>query len=185
MKHVALMLALCVTGTAFAQTYTADNFYQVRYWVNSTTQPSNVRIVNTGANGAALSGPETFTTCANLYAFATNGQLTSCCTCPVPSNGLVSLPVQNNFVPFGNSVPSALVFKMIATGPNASGVCAGAATAGLAGSPLVTGLLSWITTGAEEYAFSPSTLSAGELAKATGLCATLNTPIFCKSCPAP
>ena len=178
MKKIVMVLALCLPGIAFAQAL--DTPYQVRYWVN-TNQVSTVRLVNTGANGASLTdGPEG-TICANVYAFATNGQMTSCCACPVPPDGLVSLPVNTNLVPAGNPVPSALVVKIVSTRANA-GMCAGPTTVGTAASPIAAGFLSWIS-GPQETPFIPSTLSAGELAKLTTQCTSLNMPTFCKSCP--
>src|SRR5438093_1011528 len=97
-KYVFLTfgLLLCVAAVAVAQpNATLDTPYQVRYATNLQYSDAALRIVNDGARGAALPpGSLVGAICANVYGFAaTTGQMTSCCSCIIPTNALRSLSV--------------------------------------------------------------------------------------------
>jgi hypothetical protein len=181
---------------------TADSPFQVRYASNLTVGDSVINITNTGANGASLFGPgfggAVGNICVNVYAFSPDEQLVSCCSCLVTPDGLVSLSVVNDLI--SNTLtgvrPSSVVVKLISTlaGGNGSGTsCTNSAATGGA---LATGLAAWGTTihasaagfATTETAFTPSTLSAGELASVTNRCTNIigNGSSFgiCRSCRA-
>jgi len=115
-----------------------------------------------------------------VYAFTPDEQLVSCCSCPVTPNGLVSLSAKNDLASntLTPAVPTALVIKLLATAPVA-GSCNNSAAA-VTTATIVPGMLAWGTTihqtpvagtyGVTETAFSPATLSAGELSRIGNLC---------------
>src|SRR5262249_19581584 len=149
---------------------------------------ARIRIVNTGARGgvSVTPGPGG-EICANIYAFQTNGVLKDCCTCLVPADGLVSLSVRDNFLPNkAFKTTDALVFKLLST-VRTAGTCPGASTT--ASATLAPGMAAWATTRdnkgpSTETPFTPSTLSAAELAKLATQCAFINNGShFCAACP--
>jgi hypothetical protein len=180
------------SAAAFAQNpITADAPFQVRYAANLNIGDSVVNITNTGASGGSI--------CVNVYAFSPDEQEISCCTCSVTPNALTSLSVRNSLISntLTPAVPTAVVIKLLAT---TGGAC-NAATAATA--TLVPGLAAWGTTihalpvtagspagtyGVTETAFTPSILTAGELARITGLCGFIQTDGsgfgICKGCSA-
>lgn len=177
-------------ATVAAAQVTTDNIYQVRYTEGLSKADSRIHIVNTGARGgvSVTPGPGG-EICANIYAFHSSGQMKDCCTCLVPADGLVSLSVRDNFLPNkAFKVTDALVFKLLSTVPVA-GTCPGASTTAVA--TLAPGMTAWATTlekkgQSTETPFTPSTLSASELAKLAGQCAFINSGShFCAACPAP
>ena len=135
--------------------------------------------------------------CANVYAFSQDEQLISCCSCLVTPNGLVSLSVNGDLTSntLTGVVPPEVVVKVLATAtggttssPDYTGTsCAGTAATVSSLAP-ATGLLAWGTSthivaagysttetthGATVYgynAFTPSTLSSGELASIENRC---------------
>jgi hypothetical protein len=167
--------------TAFAQSVDAP--FQARYAANLTQGASYINITNSGATGAALKSGKTAditgAICVNVYAFASDEQLVSCCSCPVTPNGLVSLEVNkdlnsNNLTP---KKEDSLVIKLLATAP-VGGKCTDSAAAVTSATVGVPGMLAWGTTmhklGAAyamtETAFAPATLSAGEAGRIGALC---------------
>jgi len=183
MKVRTLVLAaMSISVVAFAQNpITADSPYQVRYASNLTIGDSVVNITNTGAHGAGLgsgtSASVTGAICANVYVYAPDEEVVSCCSCPVTPNGLVSLSAVNDLInnPLTRGTPTSIVIKVLATVP-VGGSCNNSAL--LAGTPSLTaGLAIWGTTlhantsaaagtyGVTETAFTPASLSAGELAR--------------------
>jgi hypothetical protein len=125
--------------------------------------------------------------CANIYAFAPDEQMVSCCSCPVTPDGLVSLSAKSDLVSniLTPATPSALVIKLLATVPVA-GSCTNSAAA-VTTATLANGMVAWGTTihatpasgvyGIAETPFSPATLSTGgtganigELARLGSLC---------------
>lgn len=180
-------------AAAFAQdSITADSPIQVRYAANLNIGDSVVNITNTGATGGNI--------CVNVYTFAPDEQLISCCTCSVTPDGLVSLSVRNSLI--SNTLTpmteSAVVIKLVATN---TGTC-NAATPG----ELVPGLAAWGTTihalpvtpgspattyGVTETAFTPATAVVGEpsvtdVSRIAALCAFIETDGsgygICKGC---
>jgi hypothetical protein len=187
-----LLVALVVAMAAFAQNpITADSPFQVRYAANPAAGESWINIVNTGANGAPLLGPgfggAAGNTCVNVYAFSPDEQLISCCSCLITPNGVKTLGVNSDLTikTLTGVVPSSVVVKLVNTlaGDGSATSCANsAALAGGAGFPLATGMAAWGTTlhaapgggyATTETAFTPATLSAGELASITGRCSSI------------
>jgi hypothetical protein len=173
---------MAMSVAAFSQT--VDTPYQAHYASNLAVGDSVVNISNSGANGAGLNSGTTASTtgalCANVYAFSPDEQMVSCCSCPVTPNGLVSLSVKNDLVSntLTPAIPTAVVIKLLATAP-VGGSCNNSAAA-VTTATLVPGMLAWGTTihatpttgvyGVTETAFSPATLSAGELSRLGNLC---------------
>ena len=183
--------ALALAAAVSAQPVAVDGPYQVRYATNLNLGDSVIDIVNDGASGAShLAGTTAAipgTICANVYAFDPQEEIVSCCSCPVTPNGLVSLSAQSDIL--SNTltpvVPTSLVLKIVASLPLATPVgptCAGSAAQlgpfGTAAGNITIGLLAWGTTlhtapagqALTETAFSPATLSAGELDKLNYTC---------------
>jgi hypothetical protein len=200
-----IFATIALAAVAVAQNpITADSPFQVRYASNLTAGDSVINITNTGANGASFFGPgfggAVGNICVNVYAFSPDEQLVSCCSCLVTPDGLVSLSVVNDLI--SNTLtgvrPSSVVVKLISTLAGAAGSgtsCTNsAATANAA--VLATGLAAWGTTihasaagfATTETAFTPSTLSAGELASVTNRCQNIigngSTFGICRSCRA-
>jgi hypothetical protein len=177
-----LFATLATASVAFSQA--VDTPFQVHYAANLSVGDSVVNISNSGASGASLQSGTTASItgalCANVYAFTPDEQLVSCCSCPVTPNGLVSLSAKNDLASntLTPAVPTALVIKLLATAPVA-GSCNNSAAA-VTTATLVPGMLAWGTTihatpvagtyGVTETAFSPATLSAGELNRIGNLC---------------
>jgi hypothetical protein len=192
--------SLATAAVAFGQIPAAtDAPYQVRYASNLTKGDAFVNIVNTGGNGGVGLGSGTDTTvpgtlCANVYTFAPDEEIVSCCSCPVTPDGLVSLSATKDLT--GNPLSGttaqidAVVIKILATIPPAGttgSLCNNqaanltAAGAGVPGGVITAGLAAWGTTlhanqatsGAydtTETAFTPSTLSASEVVRLRTLC---------------
>ena len=153
--------------------------------------------------------------CVNVYAFSPDEQLISCCSCLITPNGLVSLSTQNDLISntLTGTRPNSVVVKLVATatggtaaapsytGSSCTNSAAGAGTA----FPLApAGMAAWGTTlhsanaptgtgttvagpfSVTETAFTPATLSAGELASITNRCTNIigngSTFGICRSC---
>ena len=201
---LALAVLLCFASGAAAEVSfslaipaTLDGPYQVRYATNLQIVDAVVRIGNAGGfssvygdlkGNASASSP----LCANVYGFrATTGQLTSCCSCNIPANGLRSLSVYQDMLadgPVPNPVPNTLVIKLLGTRPVA-GVCSAASPGAQ-----TTGMVAWgisqqpgfftATPIYTETPFTVSSLSPQELYTITSQCAVLQPgPHACSSCP--
>ena len=194
------------TGNTATASLTIGGNFLVSYAANLTSGDSVINLTNTGANGAALTGPGfaggTGNICVNVYAFSPDEQLVSCCSCPITPNGLASLSVTGDLI--NNTLtgvkPNSVVVKLVVTGAGATftgTTCANsAAVAGqnVANPLLATGGLAFGTTlhvlGAgfvvTENPFRGATLSAQELASITNRCTNIigNGSGFgvCKSC---
>ena len=185
MKLRIFALTLTASAFAFAQNpITADTSFQVHYASNLTAGDSVINISNTGATGSALQTGTAATVpgslCVNVYTFAPDEQEVSCCSCPVTPNGLVSLSVKNDLINnvLTPAVPTSVVVKLLATIPQGGSCTNSAASAAPVVAP--AGLVAWGTTVhagstagtfvTTETAFTPATLSAGELTKLTTFC---------------
>lgn len=179
----------------------AQQPFQVKYFSNLYMADSYINIVNTGANGASLNGPgfgPAGNICVNVYAFSPDEQLVSCCSCLITPNGLVSLSVRDDVRAdtITGTAPNSMVVKLVVTatgpGPTFTGTtCNGsAAAAGTAAFPTIAeGAAAWGTTAhfpgagalpaaplpfsTTETAFTPATLSDGELASITNRCTNI------------
>jgi len=206
------LVTLVFAMVAMAQNpITADSPFQVRYAANLTAGESYIDISNSGANGAPLLGPGFGGTagniCVNVYAFSPDEQLISCCSCLITPNGLVHLGVNADLTSktLTGVIPTSVVVKLVSTlaGAGGTGNSCNTSAASVSTVPvapaagaIVSGMLAWGTTlhpqGAAfvttETAFTPATLSAGEVASISGRCASIlgNGSGFgiCNSCKA-
>ena len=185
-----LLVALALAAVAFAQNpITADSPFQVRYAANPAAGESYIDIVNTGANGAPLLGPgfggAAGNICANVYAFSPDEQLISCCSCLITPNGVVELGVNRDLTikTLTGVVPSSVVVKVLSTlaGAGGTGTSCTNSAATVTTATIVAGMAVWGTTlhaqgagfATTETAFTPATLSAGELASIGGRCSAI------------
>jgi hypothetical protein len=208
-----LLVALVFALAAMAQNpITADSPFQVRYAANLNLGESYIDISNSGANGASLLGPgfggASGNICVNVYAFSPDEQLISCCSCLVTPDGLVHLSVNADLTSktLTGVIPTSVVVKLVSTlaGTGGTGTsCSNSAAtvafpgpAAPAAGAIVPGMVAWGTTlhpqggsaVTTETAFTPATLSAGEVASISGRCASIlgNGSGFgiCNSCKA-
>ncbi len=151
-----------------------ENAFLIRYAANLNLGDSVVDITNYGLNGAPLQGPgfgsSAGNICVNVYTFAPDEQLASCCSCLVTPNAVVSLSVNRDLLgmTLTPAVPNSVVIKLVASTPGANTLTGGMAAWG-------TSLHQLTATGGTavgETPFTPATLSAGELASITGRCAS-------------
>jgi hypothetical protein len=183
-----VLTTLATAAAAFAQNpITADSPYQIRYASNLAIGDSYVNISNTGARGGNIVGSGvspsiTGSICANVYVFTPDEEPVSCCSCPVTPNGLVSLSAQKDLIsnPLTRGTPTSVVIKLVATVP-VGGSCNNSAPA-VGTETLAAGMVAWGTTlhanssaaagtyNTTETAFTPATLSAGELARLSSTC---------------
>lgn len=193
---MAAFLAVVAIGYAQAQALPHDAPFQVRYAANLAAGESYINIVNTGANGAPLLGPgfqagNVGNICVNVYTFAPDEQLISCCSCLVTPNQVMNLGVNRDLVSktLTGVVPSSVTVKLLASKPGASSCANSAAVVDTDSSNrIVGGLAAWGTTlhaqpgggfATTETPFIPATLSAGdagtntELASIRGRCAAI------------
>jgi hypothetical protein len=184
-----ILATLALAVAAIAQPVTTDAPFQVRYAANTTAGESWINITNSGANGAPLLGPgfggAVGNICVNAYAFSPDEQLISCCSCLVTPNGLVNLGVNRDLTSktLTGVIPTSVVVKLVATlaGTGGSGTSCTNSAATVTTATTVPGMLAWGTTqhasgagfAVTETAFSPATLSAGELASLGGRCASI------------
>jgi hypothetical protein len=199
-----VLTTLATAAAAFAQNpITADSPYQVKYATNLTVGDSYVNISNTGARGAVTGGSGVSASvggsiCANVYVFTPDEEIVSCCSCPVTPDGLVSLSAKNDLIsnPLTRGTPTSIVIKLVATVP-VGGSCSNSAAA-LSTETLASGMVAWGTTlhantsaaagtyNTTETAFTPSGLSASELARLSYVCGFVglqgSTFGVCNSC---
>lgn len=183
-----VLAAIATAMFAAAQTpITADSPYQVRYASNLTAGDSVVNITNTGANGAQLFGPgygsPTGNICVNVFTLDPGEELVSCCSCLITPDGLVSLSANSDLISNTNTgvKPTSVVIKLISTlaGANGGGTSCGGSAANVDTARLANGMAAWGTTlhaeptgdyAVTETAFTPATLSAGEVASLANRC---------------
>jgi len=203
-----ILVALVLAMAAFAQNpITADSPFQVRYATNFSAGDSYVDIGNTGANGAAVNGPgygvQTGNICVNVYALDPGEELVACCSCLITPDQMVHLSVNNDLlVNTANGLkPTSIMIKLVESlaGSATTGTSCtqSAAAAGGAAFPIASyGMVAWGTTlhagstsgsfVTTETAFTPSTLSAAELASLTGRCVAILGDLsgtgICNSC---
>jgi hypothetical protein len=193
-RALALVVGvLTFPGAVLAQAQsTEDGPFQVRFAVNLNIADSIVNITNSGASSTipATSFNHDGNICANVYVFLPNEQISSCCSCFVSPNGLISLSVKQDLI--SNLLvppsPNSVVIKLLATkaGSTASSCTpVTAALAGTANNVLVSGMVAYGTTlrtvlpatkkdpatyTVTETRFAQPTLSSAELTGITNLC---------------
>jgi hypothetical protein len=197
LRNTFVAAIICSAATFAQSNSTSDSPFQVRYASNLNVGDSVINITNSGAHGAGLSsGTSAATTgaiCVNVYTFAPDEQMVSCCSCPVTPNGLVSLSARNDLISntLTAAVPTSIVVKLLATVP-VGGTCTSAAALG---GELTSGMVAFGTTihaspsgiyQTTETPFIPATLSTGELSRLTQLCTFINANGsgfgICRSC---
>jgi len=165
--RVSLLIFATLAFSAIAFANPQDDPYQIRYASNLDIGDSVINLSNSGASGGSI--------CANVYTFAPDEQMISCCACPITPNGLASISVQADLISnvLTPAVPTSVVVKLIAT--TNLGSCSAAGMTGPAGAP-TPGLVAWGTTlhaapvtvpptyQVTETSFTPYTPSTGELA---------------------
>jgi hypothetical protein len=182
LNRVVLFLAMSAAGSAQSPpAATLDSHYQIGYVANLHIGESYINITNTGARGADLSsGTGAATTgaiCVNIYAYAPNGLLLACCSCPVTPNGLVNIGAARDLIwnTLTLSIPTSLTIKLLASEPAAGGCVNSAPAPG----PAAPGMAAWGSTVHNgpngqfhivQTSFVPATLSSGELARLTAHC---------------
>jgi hypothetical protein len=189
---MAAFLAVVAIGYAQAQSVPAhDAPFQVRYAANLAAGESYINIVNTGANGAPLQGPgfgadkNAGNICVNVYTFAPDEQLISCCSCLVTANQVVNLGVNRDLVSktLTGVVPSSVTVKLLATFKGSSTITSCSNSAADSNFvPVAAGMAAWGTTlhaqpgggfATTETPFIPATLSGSELESIRGRCAAI------------
>jgi len=208
-----ILVALAVAMVAFAQgpattLAVTDAPFQVRYASNLGAGDSIINVMNDGANGAPLLGPglggAVGNICVNVYAFDAAEEMVSCCSCLVTPDQTRSLSVVRDIL--GNTAtgvtPANLSIKLLSTlaGTGGSGTSCTNSAASVNTATIVAGMAAWGTTlhaaapaipaatALTETAFTPATLSAGELAHLANTCSNIigNLSGFgiCSSCRA-
>ena len=196
-SKLASVLFLAASSCAFGQAL--DTPYQINYFPNLNIPDSAVNMVNSGSNGVGNPAGTAGRLCVNTYVFAPSGTMQACCACLLGPNAMASYSVQRDLVSntLTKPAPAAVAVKILATlaGATGSGSTCNAGQAGSAGWPLATGLSVWgvklhqSPSGGDsekedgkkgeakytitETPFTPSTLSAGELASLNQQCTAI------------
>jgi hypothetical protein len=174
-RFLVVVAAFASTSVAFAQAVSApSDAFQVKYASNLNLADSVINLTNTGATATATAASNI---CVNVYTFAPDEQLISCCACSVTPNGLNSLSARSDLISntLTPAVPTSIVVKLLAS---TGGACNPSSPTA---SSLVGGLRAWGTTAhalptapgglaLTETEFSPAVLSATELAHITSTC---------------
>lgn len=193
MQHSkVLVLAFLSLVGGIAQTIDGpSDAAQVRYVSNLAIGDSVINITNVGLATTTQGGMSNL--CANVYTFAPDEQLVSCCSCTVTPGALVSLSTRSDLISntLTPGVPLSVVVKIVTT----AGTACNAANVPPAN--LATGLRAWGTTlharptspttfSVTETPFSPILLSAADLDRITSFCGFIqaNGSGFgiCRSC---
>lgn len=177
-----------VPGTTASATITVGGVFEVNYSANLSAGDGFINITNTGENGASLDGPgfgpPAGNLCVNVYAFAADEQLISCCSCLVTPGGLASLSIRKDilFNPAQTGTINEVVVKLVSTLAGSGGTGTTCASSAATPGTLASGLEAWGTTlhllptnayGLTENAFVESTLSVGEMNSITNRCTAI------------
>src|SRR5271169_5250248 len=91
-KYFQVMLGVALLSTA---ALAVEPEIQLNYAANLSAGDSVTNLTNAGSlNGFDPAG----NICANVYVFAQDQQLISCCTCPLTPNHLRTLSTQNDLI---------------------------------------------------------------------------------------
>lgn len=174
-KFVAIFATLALATAAWATSPLVNapkDAFQVRYAANFIVGESIVNLTNAGTAGGFEPLGDI---CANVYVFAEDQQLISCCACPLTPNHLRTLSARSDLInnTLTPGVPTAITIGLLASqGPNCNAATVTAAD-------LVGGLRAWGTTlhalpaggfGVSETPFSKVGLSDSGLHKMTSYC---------------
>ena len=182
-KLMVRMLAglIACVGATNAHAQAVDTFFQVNFATDLASIPTLITLSYDGANGIA--NP----ICANAYAFSANGPMLACCSCRLGPNNVRQVSVRNDLLLSANKTPpDSVVIKLM--GSSTGNAACNAATVGLAGNSLTTGMVAWSRRGSVAFnngvPFTPATLSAGELSTILTQCSALEAAgRTCCSCP--
>jgi hypothetical protein len=214
-RNLAAVAALSLPA-AFAQglvpgqvvpaiTANTPDAYQVNYASNLNLGDGVINITNGGASAGSntpiINANNYGDICANVYVYAPDQELASCCTCLVSPNSLHSFPVSfgpgnllqnvnNTTVMASINASHSVVIKLVATATTSanSGTCSGPTQPGA----LVSGMVAWGThshptntpsVAITETPFVPTPLSVGEATKLTGDCFNSLTAGSGQQCP--
>jgi hypothetical protein len=183
---------LAVSSLAFAGGTLPPDSYQVRYAANMNIGDSVVNLTNAGtAGGFEPSG----NICANVYVFAEDQQLVTCCACPLTPNHLKTLSVRNDLISntLTPGVPIGVTIALLSslpTGGNCNPALPGAVTRGLRAWGTTIHAAPDGTYHVTETEFSPVTLDASgltsEYSKLVAYCGFIQANGsgygICKSC---
>ena len=190
-KGLVLMILLSAGIVAGQNVGGPADAAQIRYVSNLAIGDSVINLTNAGSANSS-SGALT-NICANVYTFAPDEQLVSCCSCTVTPGALVSLSARSDLISktLTPGVPTAVVVKVVAT----TGTVCDASNVPAAN--LTAGLRAWGTTlhalpttpptyRVTETAFSPAALSVADLARITSFCGFIQANGsgygICRSC---
>ena len=147
--------------------------YQVGYAANLNLGNSVINLTNTGFTGGNL--------CVNAYAFDTQEEQISCCSCLVTPDGMNSLSVNSDLIsnPLTPTIPTSITVALVTSQPSLDP--AGRPTICNPASPnaISLGTLAWGTTlepgsaggfGAVPVPFLNAPLGLSELTSLTSLC---------------
>jgi len=187
---VALTGALATSVFGQAIPGTPADAFQVRYASNLNIGDSVINITNAGTANTVAGALTNI--CVNVYTFAPDEQLVSCCACNVTPNALVSLSARSDLISntLTPAIPSSIVVKLLATRQTTCNAATPTAAV------TVPGMRAWGTTlhatpaagnfAVTETEFSQAGLSAGEMARITSFCGFIqaNGSGFgiCRSC---
>jgi hypothetical protein len=138
-----IIATLAISTLAFAGSTTPPkDAYQVRYAANMNIGDSVVNLTNAGTVGGF---EPTGNICANVYVFAEDQQLVSCCSCPLTPNHLKTLSVRNDLISntLTPGVPIGVTIALLASRPIGGNCTPGGP---LPAGALVSGLRAWGTT---------------------------------------
>jgi len=185
-----LLAIFAFAAVAFGQA--ADVPYQIGYAANMNIGDSVINLTNSGAtNGFEPAG----NLCANVYVFAEDQQLITCCTCPLTPNHLKTLSVRNDLISntLTPGVPIGVTVAVLGS-VQVAGAC-NASTVGTGANVLATGVIGFGATihsnpdgtyTSSNYPFVQATLSATELTKLDTYCGFIQVNGsgygICKSC---
>ena len=122
-----LLALLAFAAVSFAQvvdvaTVAKDTIFQIGYAANMNIGDSVVNLTNSGAvNGFEPAG----NMCANIFVFAEDQQLVSCCACPLTPNHLKTLSVRNDLISntLTPGVPIGVTIAVVGSKAPAAGAC--------------------------------------------------------------
>jgi uncharacterized repeat protein (TIGR01451 family) len=175
-----------IPGSPATATLFIGDPFQVTYLSNLDKGDSFVDVSNSGASGAGLASGSsaglTGSICANVFVFALDEEIVSCCSCSVTPDGLASLSGRLDLInnPLTRGTQTSVTVKLLATVP-VGGTCTNSAAA-VGTATLANGMVGWSTTlhantsaGANAYSLgekglTSDNLTSSELARLGTIC---------------
>lgn len=167
--RIAAALAVLTTSAALAQVGFPDTF-QLNYLSNLSLGGSLITMTQANYYGASVPG---VFICANVYVFAPDESMVSCCSCPITGHGLVSISGTSLLAGI-SPMPTSVNIRLIAALPTGT-TC----TATVIPTYFAVGLRAWAThlsagppVSGVETKFTDSPLGPQELNSLTAVCVT-------------